>query len=108
VPENPKHIASIRDLTRTEIEITNREAGAGCRYLLDDLLKKNCIPSAKVKGYDRMTPGQRPPARLVKSGEVDCCINTQAAATSLGLRSSPGREALPSGDPPCEPETARG
>lgn len=84
-PENPKHIAGILDLARKEIEITNREPGAGCRYLLDDLLKKNGISTARIKGYDRITQGQLPAARLVKSGEVDCCINTQAAASSLGL-----------------------
>jgi len=38
-----------------------------------------------VKGYDRATPGQLPAARLVQTGEVDCCISTQAAALTLGL-----------------------
>ena len=88
-PGNPKHIARIDDLTRRDITITNREPGAGCRCLLDDLLKKAGIACATVKGYDRITLGQLPAARLVKSGEVDCCINTQAAATSLGLEFIP-------------------
>jgi molybdate-binding protein/DNA-binding XRE family transcriptional regulator len=82
---NPKKIAGIEDLARKDIQITNREPGAGCRRLLDDLLKKHGIASGKVRGYDRITLGQLPAARLVLSGEVDTCISTQAAASSMGL-----------------------
>jgi putative molybdopterin biosynthesis protein len=83
--DNPKKIAGIEDLTRKDIHIANREPGAGCRRLLDDLLRKNNIASNKVRGYDRITLGQLPAARLVQSGAVDCCIGTQAAAASMGL-----------------------
>lgn len=82
---NPKNITGIHDLARKDIHITNREKGAGCRRLLDDLLKAHGIASSKVKGYERSTQGQLPAARLVQSGEVDCCISTQAAALALGL-----------------------
>ncbi|MGA3346551.1 MAG: substrate-binding domain-containing protein [Terracidiphilus sp.] len=83
--DNPKKVAGIEDLSRKDIRITNREPGAGCRRLLDDLLRNNQIANEKVRGYDRITPGQLPAARLVQSGEVDCCIGTQAAAASMGL-----------------------
>jgi len=82
---NPKKISGIGDLARKDIRITNREPGAGCRRLLDDLLRKNRIASDKVRGYERITLGQLPAARLVQSGEVDCCIGTQASAASMGL-----------------------
>lgn len=82
---NPKKIAGIADLSRKDIQITNREPGAGCRRLLDDLLKKNGIATSKVRGYDRVTLGQLPAARLVYTGEVDGCISTQAAALTMGL-----------------------
>lgn len=82
---NPKRIAGIADLARKDIRITNREPGAGCRRLLDDLLRKQDIPGSKVKGYDRVTAGHLPAARLVRSGEVDCCISTEAVARALGL-----------------------
>jgi len=82
---NPKKIAGIQDLARKDITITNREPGAGCRRLLDDLLQTHGIASSKVKGYDRVTLGQLPAARLVYSGEVDGCISTQAAALTMGL-----------------------
>ena len=82
---NPKQIAGIADLARKDVKIANRELGAGCRRLLDDLLKKHGIPSGKVNGYDQITLGQLPAARLVHAGEVDCCISTQATALSMGL-----------------------
>jgi molybdate-binding protein/DNA-binding XRE family transcriptional regulator len=82
---NPKNIFGIGDLERKDVQITNRELGAGCRRLLDDMLRAHGIASSKVKGYDRSTLGQLPAARLVQSGEVDCCISTQASALTLGL-----------------------
>jgi molybdate-binding protein/DNA-binding XRE family transcriptional regulator len=82
---NPKRISGVADLARKDVQITNREPGAGCRRLLDDLLLKHGISSSQVKGYKRVTLGQLPAARLVQSGEVDCCISTQAGARVLGL-----------------------
>jgi molybdate-binding protein/DNA-binding XRE family transcriptional regulator len=82
---NPKNILGISDLSRKNVQITNREPGAGCRRLLDDLLQKHGIASSRVRGYERTTLGQLPAARLVQSGEVDCCISTQAGARALGL-----------------------
>jgi putative molybdopterin biosynthesis protein len=83
--DNPKKIFSIRDLTRKDVQITNREPGAGCRRLLDDLLQKHGIAASELKGYEHITAGHLPAARLVQSGEVDCCIGTQAGARALGL-----------------------
>jgi molybdate-binding protein/DNA-binding XRE family transcriptional regulator len=86
---NPKKISGISDLSRKDVRITNREPGAGCRRLLDDLLQKHGIASIQVKGYERITLGQLPAARLVQGGEVDCCISTQAGARALGLEFIP-------------------
>lgn len=85
LPGNPKGIFGIGDLARKDVKITNREPGAGCRRLLDDLLRKHEIAGTQVKGYDRVTAGHLPAARLVRSGEVDCCISTEAVARALGL-----------------------
>jgi molybdate-binding protein len=82
---NPKKISGISDLARKDVRITNREPGAGCRRLLDSLLEQNGISASQVKGYDRVTRGHLPAAHLVHSGEVDCCISTQAGARALGL-----------------------
>jgi putative molybdopterin biosynthesis protein len=82
---NPKKLSGISDLARKNVRIANREAGAGCRILLDDLLKEHGIAAGQVRGYERVVLGQLPAARLVQSGEVDCCISTQAGARALGL-----------------------
>jgi putative molybdopterin biosynthesis protein len=84
-PGNPKGISGISDLTRKDLRMTNRESGAGCRRLLDDLLRKHGIAASQVKGYEQITAGHLPAARLVQSGMVDCCISTQAVARALAL-----------------------
>jgi molybdate-binding protein/DNA-binding XRE family transcriptional regulator len=84
-PGNPKHIAGIADLARKEIRFVNREPGAGCRRLLDDLLHEAGIAATQVKGYDRIIAGHLPAARLVRSGEADCCVNTNSVARAFGL-----------------------
>jgi putative molybdopterin biosynthesis protein len=82
---NPKHIAGIADLARKDVRFTNRELGAGCRRLLDDLLHKEGISPKQIKGYERLTIGHLPAARLVRDDEVDCCISTGVVARSLSL-----------------------
>jgi molybdate-binding protein len=82
---NPKKILSISDLARRDVCIANRELGAGCRRLLDELLQKHGIASSRVKGYEQVTVGHLPAARMVRSGEADCCISTEAVARALGL-----------------------
>jgi putative molybdopterin biosynthesis protein len=84
-PGNPKGISGITDLARKDVRFINRETGAGCRRLLDDLLRKHGISGKQIKGYERVTAGHLPAARLVRSGEVDCCISTQAVARALAL-----------------------
>lgn len=86
---NPKKISAVGDLARRDICIVNREVGAGCRRLLDDLLHENGIDAKKVKGYDRVIAGHLPAARLVRSAEVDCCVSTEAVARALGLHFIP-------------------
>lgn len=82
---NPKQIRSIEDLTRQDVTMANREPGAGCRQLLDRLLEAGDIAVDSIKGYQRIVHGQLPAARLVQSGEVDCCVCAEAGARTLGL-----------------------
>ena len=82
---NPKKITSVADLVRHRVRFTNREPGAGCRRLLDDLLRKAGIAAAKIEGYDKITPGHLQAARMVRAGDVDCCISTQGVARALSL-----------------------
>jgi DNA-binding XRE family transcriptional regulator len=50
---NPKHIAGIADLVRKDVRFTNRETGAGCRRLLDDLMLEQGISAKQIKGYEK-------------------------------------------------------
>jgi molybdate-binding protein/DNA-binding XRE family transcriptional regulator len=82
---NPKNIRAVADFARPDLKMVNREAGAGCRLLLDSLLHRVGIAGKDVKGYERIALGHLPAARQVFGGEVDCCISTRAAARVFGL-----------------------
>lgn len=82
---NPKRIAGVADLVRKDVRFANREPGAGCRRLLDDLLSERTIAPGQVHGYDRIVVGHLEAARLVRDGTVDCCVSTQAVARALAL-----------------------
>jgi len=82
---NPKNIVGIADLARRDVQITNRELGAGCRFLLDSAFQMHGISPEATRGYDRIALGHLPAARQVKAGESDCCISTRAAAQVFAL-----------------------
>jgi molybdate-binding protein/DNA-binding XRE family transcriptional regulator len=82
---NPKKISGIRDLLRKDIRIVNREAGSGCRQLLDKQLARRRVARSKVRGYDQIALGHLPAVRQVHAAEVDCCIGIEAGARALGL-----------------------
>jgi putative molybdopterin biosynthesis protein len=82
---NPKRIAGIADLVRHDVRFINREPGAGCRQLLDDLLAEHRLTPKQIKGYDRLVAGHLAGARLIRSEEADCCVSTRAVARALAL-----------------------
>ena len=82
---NPKRIAGIADLARKGVRFTNREEGAGCRQLLDSCMKTAGIAAEQIKDYNRITKGHLAAARLVREGEVDCCIGTRVVAQAMAL-----------------------
>ena len=67
----------------------NREAGAGSRFLLDSLLKKNGIVPKNVRGYRQLAKGHILAAWHVHNGLADCCIATEASARVFGLNFIP-------------------
>jgi putative molybdopterin biosynthesis protein len=82
---NPKRIKSAEDIARKGVTLVNREPGSGSRILLDSILSKAGIKSAKVGGYDRIAHGHLAAAWRVRLGSADCCIATRAVARVLGL-----------------------
>jgi len=86
---NPKMIRGVGDLAHRNVTIVNREFGAGSRRLLDATLGAAGIATRAVRGYDREAPGHLAAAWQVKTGAVDCCIATKAAARMFGLEFLP-------------------
>lgn len=82
---NPKHLKSIEDLARRDVQIVNREMGAGTRKLLDTQLDRAGLKGSNVRGYGQTAEGHLAAAWQVMSGQVDACIATRAAARMFGL-----------------------
>ncbi|HYW44282.1 MAG TPA: substrate-binding domain-containing protein [Bryobacteraceae bacterium] len=86
---NPKGIRGIEDFCRKDVSIVNRESGSGSRALLDSRLERMRIAARSVRGYDELAPGHLPAAWQVRTGAVDCCLATRAAARAFGLHFIP-------------------
>jgi molybdate-binding protein/DNA-binding XRE family transcriptional regulator len=82
---NPKRIRSTADIARKDVTVVNREAGAGCRILLDVHLEKLGVAADAVNGYNQIAYGHLHAAWSVLTGKADCCIATKAAARVFGL-----------------------
>ena len=82
---NPKHIHSVRDLTRRGIRLVNRQRGSGTRVLLNELLRKARIPQRQVQGYADEERTHLAVAAAVASGAADAGFGIEAAARSFGL-----------------------
>jgi len=82
---NPHKITSVADLTRSRLQIVNREKGAGARQLLDRLLRREGIKSSDVRGYQHIGHGHFQVAQMVASGAADAAIATESAAIAHGL-----------------------
>ncbi len=85
LPGNPKGISSIEDLTRADIQMINRQRGAGTRVLLDHLLRSASIQPAGIEGYPREVTTHTMVAAAVFGGAADVGLGIRAAAVALGL-----------------------
>lgn len=82
---NPKNIASLADLARSDVRMVNRQRGAGTRVLLDYRLSELGIAPEKVNGYQREEYTHLAVAAAVQSGVADCGLGVRAAARALNL-----------------------
>jgi putative molybdopterin biosynthesis protein len=85
LPDNPKGIRTVADLTRPGVRFINRQRGAGTRLLLDFLLEQEGIDPFAIQGYDREEYTHMAVAANVKSGTADVGLGILAAARALGL-----------------------
>ena len=77
---NAKGIKGISDLANTDVRFVNRNSGSGTRLWFDQALKNAGIPTAAIRGYDRVVKTHSEAASLVADGKADAALGLQAAA----------------------------
>ena len=82
---NPKRLRDMTDLVRKDVEMVNREEGAGARALLDQQLTAAGIQSSKVKGYGTLAASHLEVAQRIARGQSDVGMGVGSAARLLGL-----------------------
>jgi putative molybdopterin biosynthesis protein len=82
---NPKNLNVWADAARPDIQIVNRQRGAGTRVLLDYELAQQGITPEQVQGYDREEYTHLAVAAAVSSGTADAGLGIRAAARALQL-----------------------
>ena len=84
-PGNPKGLRDWGDAARPDVQLVNRQRGAGTRVLLDFELGKLGIAPAAVRGYEREEYTHLAVAAAVASGAADAGLGIRAAARALKL-----------------------
>lgn len=84
-PGNPKGLSGWADAARADVELVNRQRGAGTRVLLDYELGKLGIEPSAVRGYEREEYTHLAVAAAVASGAADAGLGIRAAARALKL-----------------------
>lgn len=82
---NPKKISGIKDLTRKDVTIVNRQKGAGTRFLLDSFLAEENLQPSDVKGYEDEEWNHLGAAAHISRGTADVAFGIKCAASQLGL-----------------------
>ena len=84
-PGNPKDISTWADVTRPDVQIVNRQRGAGTRVLLDYELERLGVKPETVRGYEREEYTHLAVAAAVASGTADAGLGIRAASRALEL-----------------------
>jgi molybdopterin molybdotransferase/putative molybdopterin biosynthesis protein len=82
---NPKGVQGWEAAAREDVQLVNRQRGAGTRVLLDYELGKRAIVPEQVGGYEREEYTHLAVAAAVASGTADFGLGIQAAARALKL-----------------------
>jgi putative molybdopterin biosynthesis protein len=80
---NPLKIEKWEDLTRSGLQMVNREPGSGTRVLLDEQLRKHGINRRSIKGYDNVEMSHTAVAIAVARGLADVGLGNQKAAMQV-------------------------
>jgi putative molybdopterin biosynthesis protein len=82
---NPKSVKCLRDLTRPNIRMMNRQPGSGTRLYLDQELSRGRLSPKKIRGYDTAVPTHLGVGLAVLRGAADVGLATRTTAHLLGL-----------------------
>ncbi len=82
---NPKDIKALKDLTRDDVRMINRQRGAGTRVLLDYYLDKDGISNQEITGYHKEEVNHLSVAAAVDGGSADVGLGIRAACEALDL-----------------------
>ncbi|MBM4299238.1 MAG: molybdopterin biosynthesis protein, partial [Deltaproteobacteria bacterium] len=88
-PGNPKNIAALKDIARTDIRFVNRQPGSGTRVLLDYELQKLRVEPRAIHGYEREEFTHMGVAVAIASGLADVGLGVRSAANALNLEFIP-------------------
>jgi putative molybdopterin biosynthesis protein len=83
--DNPQGIKALSDLARDNIRFVNRQRGSGTRVLLDYLLGREGIDTARIKGYGEEEITHLGVAVAIESGRADVGLGIYGAAKALSL-----------------------
>ncbi len=82
---NPKKIAGLADLARSDVRFVNRQIGSGTRVLLDLLLRKEKLDVRGIDGYDTGEHTHAAVAAFVASGMADAAFGVETPARRFDL-----------------------
>jgi len=84
-PGNPKRVRGLSDLARKRLQFVNRQRGSGTRLLFDELLSRQGIDAAGIRGYRDEEFTHLAVAVSVAAGRADAGFGVHAAAARFGL-----------------------
>ncbi len=83
--DNPKAIESVKDMSRPDITIVNRQLGTGTRKLFDKLLKQADIRPETIKGYETTLSRHMDVGLEILNHKADAGPGIRPVANILGL-----------------------
>ncbi len=89
---NPRKIASVKDLGKPGVRIVNRSLATGTRLLFDRELKRAGIPGERIGGYEREVNRHMDVGLEILGGRADAGPGIRPVASLLGLEFLPLRQ----------------
>jgi putative molybdopterin biosynthesis protein len=82
---NPLGLASLHDVACSNARFVNRARGTGTRVLLEELLARDGLEAAQIRGFEHTEPSHAAVAHTVASGQADVGLGIEVAARRQGL-----------------------